>query len=129
MAYLKEGNGFGFSQNELDNGFVTYERFLDLMSDQETKIYMATTDENFHGNFLFITASTRDLIKSKRAITFYGLGYDWDQEKWLVDEWQLLGQPIDSQLLDNPMSFDQMVAKISDRFKEIKPLVKKTPSY
>jgi len=77
---------FGLTEKEALFWRVSQERFQAILEDEQTVIHQIKGSSNDFGEFLFVTTS-RPGEKSRIAMTFYGLGYHDQRERWITDEW------------------------------------------
>jgi hypothetical protein len=77
---------FGFSEREQLFDRVSRQRFRAIFDDEATDVHRVELAHNSFGEFLFITTS-RALGPGRLPVTFYGLGYHEQRERWLVGEW------------------------------------------
>lgn len=72
-----------FTERELLHNKVSYDRLLELINNPEYEVVNLTNSTNNYGEFWFVTLHHK---KSNRNITFYGLGFNWARNRYIVDE-------------------------------------------
>jgi len=77
---------FGLTKEEVLSWRVSQERFAEFIADEGTSIHEVKESSNTFGEFLFVTASRRGQQKPI-CMTFYGLGYHENRERWVTEEW------------------------------------------
>lgn len=77
---------FGLTEKEALNSRISQERFQELLLDERTLVHEIKLSSNSYGEFLFVTAS-RPGQQSRVCMTFYGLGYHEQRERWIDQEW------------------------------------------
>lgn len=78
---------FEFTRDETLFNQLGHERFITLLNATETTILQATLSTNLYGEFLFITLRYAHQNEPERSITFYGLGFHDQRERWITDTW------------------------------------------
>jgi hypothetical protein len=78
---------FEFTQNETLFSQLHHDRFLALLKAPETTILQATLSTNLYGEFLFITLRYAPGHQPAQVLTFYGLGYHDQRERWITESW------------------------------------------
>ena len=76
---------FGFTEQERLAWRVDQDRFDEILNDEQTIIHKIQLSSNNYGEFLFVTTS-RPSDQGRIAMTFFGLGYHEQRERWLTDE-------------------------------------------
>jgi len=77
---------FGLTEKEALNWRISQERFQELLIDDRTLVHEIKLSSNSYGEFLFVTASRPGQL-SRICMTFYGLGYHEQRERWIDREW------------------------------------------
>ncbi len=77
---------FGLTEQEQLFWRVSQERFAEILKDDHTLIHKVEENSNDFGEFLFVTTS-RAARQERIGMTFYGLGYHEQRERWITDEW------------------------------------------
>jgi hypothetical protein len=65
---------------------VKDERLKEIIFDKRTTIHRMSESSNNVGDFLFVTTS-RKTPRERVGMTFFGLGYHEQRERWVTDEW------------------------------------------
>lgn len=78
---------FGLADEEVRNGVVSDEWFLELIQADETALNRVAIAENDYGEFLFVTASRPNADK-REVIVFWGLGLHRLHSKYVLDTWR-----------------------------------------
>lgn len=78
---------FEFTHNEALFNQLHHDRFLALVNAPETTILQATLSTNLYGEFLFITLRYAPKRQPTQVLTFYGLGFHDQRERWITDSW------------------------------------------
>jgi len=61
---------------------VTYERLEELIKDPDIEVISMRPSENNYGEFWFITVLDK---RDNKAMTFYGLGFNWSRNKYMTN--------------------------------------------
>ena len=77
---------YGFTEQEKLWDRMSHSRFEAILADAQTLIQDLHLDSNNYGEFLFVTTS-RSAGEQQVALTFFGLGYHEQRDRWLTDEW------------------------------------------
>jgi hypothetical protein len=79
---------FGFTERERLYDRISHQRLLSLIADEQTRVHSIELSGNMYGEFLFVQTSRPSAVWDVRAcVTFFGLGYHDQRERWIVDEW------------------------------------------
>ena len=76
---------FGMNQQEVLYGRINNERLGEILTDNQTIIHTIQESSNNYGEFQFVTTS-RTGEQGRVAMTFFGLGYHEQHERWLSRE-------------------------------------------
>lgn len=82
----KPADIFGFTEKEQLYWRVNQDRFQEILTDELTAIHKVELSNNDFGEYLFVTTS-RPARAGRIAMTFYGLGFHEQRERWITDEW------------------------------------------
>jgi hypothetical protein len=115
----------GFTEPERLTNRLSHGRLLALLADEQTYVHTIEPSENTYGEFLFILTSRATGVGELRAYSsFWGLGYDHQQERWLVEEWFWYdNDPDDATEIVEKTEVQQIIEK---RQAEISPHVMET---
>lgn len=94
-AHNEQGD-FEFSENEKLFEQISHRRFLRLISTSEVMINVIQESANAFGEFLFVTL-TRPKQAEVKPLTFYGLGYHEQRERWIYEYWRWYESYLDTQ--------------------------------
>jgi hypothetical protein len=86
LTRLKLMEAFGFVGEEDYWSRVSHDRLNQILADEQTTIHEVTLDYNNYGGFLFVCVS-RPVAERRACVTFFGLGFHEQRERWLVDTW------------------------------------------
>lgn len=110
---------FGLTESEKLWDKVSHKRFMEILNQDDIEVTGIEEGYNNYGEFLFINLTS---FSSKRwnvpeTITFYGLGYHENADKYLVDTWAFF----DANGERNPrvLSKSSAISKINSRKREI----------
>ena len=78
---------FAFTEREELFGILNQKRFEAILFDPATTIHTIQETSNSFGEFLFITISRKG-SDGHVTLTFYGLGYHEQRERWIGEEWR-----------------------------------------
>lgn len=78
---------FDFSEKERLYDRIRDERFLALLRDEQTTVHQVTLDTNSFGEYLFVTLGRPSADTQQVMVTFFGLGYHEQRERWITDNW------------------------------------------
>lgn len=78
--------GFSLTEHEQLFSRLSDRRLRELLFTPDTTVHSIELSSNNYGEFLFITAS-RPKGRGREVLTFWGLGYHEDRERWLTQEW------------------------------------------
>src|SRR5690606_38034622 len=74
---------FEFTRDEPLFSQLHHERVLALLNAPETTVLRATLSTNLYGEFLFVTLRYAPKRQPAQLLTFYGLGYHDQRERWI----------------------------------------------
>lgn len=78
---------FGLSEHEYLYSSVSDQCFHELLNRPDTIVHNLEITSNSYGEFVFVTLS-RTVNGRQVWITFFGLGYHEQRERWLTDDWR-----------------------------------------
>ena len=87
---------FHFTENERLFDRISHRRFLSLISNPKVVINLIKEDGNSFGEFLFVTVTQRKQEEG-RPLTFYGLGYHEQRERWIHEYWRWYESYLDTE--------------------------------
>ncbi|HEY9078059.1 MAG TPA: DUF2958 domain-containing protein [Anaerolineaceae bacterium] len=109
---------FGFNENERLFWRVSDQRFHSILSDEKTIIHKVHESSNMFGEFLFVTTS-RPGEQERIAMTFYGLGYHDERERWITQEWFWYQTDSTSKMLEDQMNKEEATEILKKRSERI----------
>src|SRR5688572_21174815 len=110
--------GFEFTEQERLWERVSHERLLAMLEQPDTTIHEVSPSSNTYGEFLFVSLSKRN-DPFRGYVTFWGLGYHDQRERWLTKEWFWFRSTARSSILDNSIPLDEAKTIIAQRQKDI----------
>lgn len=72
----------GLTDSEVLWDKVSMKRMRQIIRNSKHKVLGCNRDTNSYGEFLFITVADEN-----KCVTFYGLGRDWNRDRYIIDEW------------------------------------------
>ena len=78
---------FQFTEKEQLDDRISRARFMTLVDDPNVDVNDIKVSTNAFGEFMFVTLSCRTIPASER-LTFYGLGYHEQRERWITGYWR-----------------------------------------
>ena len=111
---------FAFTEREKLFDRISHERLLQLLNDEQSKIYSAALSYNTYGEFLFISVSRPD-EEERRSYTLWGYGYHEPRERWLSDEWFWYERRPIAEDETTEISREEVQAVLDERLTEITP--------
>lgn len=78
---------FGFNEKERLYDRMRDERFLSLLRDEQTTVHQVTLDTNNFGEYFFVTLGRLSADTQQVMVTFFGLGFHEQRERWITEEW------------------------------------------
>jgi hypothetical protein len=119
----KEGephkSGFEFTHHEALFSQQIHRRFMTLLADPDTTIHRAEVTSNLYGEYLFVTVSRPTADQARMYLTFYGLGFHEQRERWITDVWSWYAAVSGSQTDDKVVDKAMVERLIADRQNEI----------
>src|SRR5687767_13182657 len=109
---------FGFSENEKLFTRVRHERLLSFVENEQTNVHEVELTSNSYGAFLFISLS-RQGDPFPGYVTFWGLGYHEQRERWLVKEWFWFRSSTRASLLERHLPHEEVLKLIEERRAEV----------
>lgn len=113
---------FGLTEKEALFWRVSQERFQAILDDEQTIIHQIKETSNDFGEFLFVTTS-RPGNKSRIAMTFYGLGYHDQRERWITDEWFWYQSEPFSKMMEQKIEKEEAEELLHQRLESISPSI------
>ncbi len=113
---------FGLTKNEALFWRVSQERFQAILENEQTIIHQINESSNDFGEFLFVTTS-RPGEKSRIAMTFYGLGYHEQRERWITDEWFWYQSEPYSKIIEQRIEKEEANELLHQRLESISPFI------
>ena len=82
-------NNGGFEPTEQEKLYdrVSHPRFMALVAQDDVSVHEVTETTNAFGEFLFVTLSSQAKPPG-HLLTFFGLGYHEQRERWITEYWQ-----------------------------------------
>lgn len=114
---------FGLTEKESLFWRVSKTRFEEILADEHTTIHSADETFNDFGEFLFLTTS-RPGERGRIAMTFYGLGYHEQRERWITDEWFWYQANFSPDMMRQQLTKDEAKEIIQNRLANIIPYPK-----
>ncbi len=114
--------GFGFTEREKLYERVSDKRFRALIADERTTIHEISESSNNYGDFLFVTVS-RPTTERRIFLTFWGLGFHEQRERWLIDEWRWYEAKALPDRIQQVIPKAKAEAVLKARLEEINPYV------
>lgn len=78
---------FGFTEKERLYDRIRDARFLALLHDEQTTVHQVAVDTNSFGEYLFVTLGRPGADTQRLLVTFFGLGYHEQRERWITEDW------------------------------------------
>lgn len=78
---------FSFTEREKLYDRISHQRLMALISQAEVDIHEVSLSTNSFGEYLFVTVSCRT-EQPRRLLTFWGLGFHEQRERWIAETWQ-----------------------------------------
>ena len=97
-------------------------RFKEILSNEDTIIHTAHESSNNYGEFLFVTVS-RPAGQQRIFMTFYGLGYHEQRERWITKEWFWYQAEPYHDVLEKKVTKKEAHELLKQRLEEIAPYV------
>lgn len=113
---------FGFTEQERLNWRVNKERFDEIIDDDRTVLHNIRESSNSFGEFLFITTS-RPGDQGRVAMTFYGLGYHDQRERWITAEWFWYQAEASTDILQKQLDKEEAKEILKQRLESIQPYI------
>lgn len=123
---LQPDDSFGFTDHERLFDRIGHERFMAILTSEQTAVHFVEVSANNYGEFLFVTMS-RPMGDNRTYLTFWGLGFHEQRERWITDEWQWYGLQPSRQMTPQTIAREDAQTLIQARIDEIAPNV--TPSH
>src|SRR5450759_1883096 len=82
-----ESGCFQFTENEQLYDRISRARFMALLSNPNVVVNAIEVGTNAFGEYMFVTVSCRSQ-PANDPLTFYGLGYHEQRERWVTDYWR-----------------------------------------
>lgn len=111
---------FGLTDRERLFDRVSHDRLLGFLNDETTTVHRLEASHNNYGEFLFVWTS-KPGQERRIWMTFYGLGYHEQRERWVTEEWfWYRGNPLPENLQQD-ISREEAVKLVQERLKSISP--------
>lgn len=117
---------FAFSERERLYDKISDARFLAILRDENTTAYTVNMDTNSFGEYLFVTLGRPTADSPAVLVTFFGLGYHEQRERWITQEWSWYTPTPMKGKNDQPMPKDEAERIIQERRDEITPYITDT---
>jgi hypothetical protein len=78
---------FEFTDHERLYDRIGHERFMAILSAEQTAVHFVEASSNNYGEFLFVTMS-QPRGDNRTYLTFWSLGFHEQRERWITHEWQ-----------------------------------------
>ena len=111
---------FGITEQECQDWRLSQARFEEILGDEKTAIHEIKLSSNEYGEFLFVTTS-RPGDRARIGMTFYGLGYHEQRERWITDEWFWYQTELYPDRLKQNMGKDEAQELLKQRTEKIAP--------
>jgi hypothetical protein len=108
---------FGLSDKEAAWWRLTDARFREIIFKPQTIIHRVSASSNSHGDFLFVTTS-RLVPQGRVGMTFFGMGYHEQSDRWITDEWYWFQTTIQPHMLKERITKEE-TEKLLEQRKEI----------
>jgi hypothetical protein len=109
---------FGFTERERLYDRIGHQRFLGLLTDEQTVVHSIELSSNSYGEFLFVLVS-RPAAEQRVALTFWGLGYHEYREQWITGEWFWHQSDLSGGRAEQPMVREEVLSMIAERYQEV----------
>jgi hypothetical protein len=117
---------FEFTPNEMLFNQLAHDRFLALLNALNTSILHVTLTTNLYGEFLFITLRHAARIELERSLTFYGLGFHDQRERWITDTWAWYDAHAQPDKSNPPVAKADVLRTIDERKREVEASARHT---
>lgn len=117
---------FDFTETERLYERISHARFTAFLTDERTAVHHIEVSSNNYGEFLFVTMS-HQAGQDRNFMTFWGLGFHEQRERWLIDEWRWYETYQFRQQIPQKIAPEDAQAWIQERRDEIAPHV--TPTH
>ncbi len=119
MEQLPYGE-FSFTDQERLYDRISDEQFRAILGSDQTSAHDVAPASNDYGEFLFVTLS--QMVESERKyITFWGLGFHEQRERWITDEWRWYESSLFRHAISQVLEKEDAVALVDNRRDEIAP--------
>ena len=125
-AYLPANEVFGLTRQEGLSYRVSDERLRAILDDERTTVHKIEQGENNYGDFVFVIAS-RPAPQGRALLTFYGLGFHEQREKWFTGEWFWYRTNPFKEVLEQSLSREEAQRVLEKRLASIMPYVTDHP--
>ncbi len=120
------GRIFGLTEREDLYNRVSHARFQAVLTDEQTTVHSIAEDSNNYGEFLFVSLS-RQCSQFPLMVTFYGLGYHDQRERWITDSWFWYEANLFPDRLWSSIPKEKALKLIAERQAAIQPYVTNEP--
>ncbi len=118
--------GFLFTEKERLSGFVSDDRFREMVFHEQTHIYEVSLAAPSYGEFIFLTASL-PTWQGRVIKGFYGLGFHQYGQEWLVDRWRFYTPKKRTAVWEQYLPPKSVATLLQHRKQHIRPFVAATP--
>src|SRR5262245_5944465 len=115
---------FGITEQECQDWRLSQDRFEEILGDESTMIHEIKLSSNEYGEFLFVTTS-RPGNRTRIGMTFYGLGYHEQRERWITHEWFWYQTELYPERLKQTIDKDEAREFLKQRTEKIAPYLGK----
>jgi hypothetical protein len=117
---------FNFTERDHEDERISHERFLALLTDEQTNVHHIDLSTNSFGEFLFVTMS-RPIGENRAYLTFWGAGYFEPRERWLTTEWRYYETQQLLHTMPQKIAPEDVQVIVQERLEEIAPYVTPEP--
>src|SRR5215210_1535025 len=110
----QDQNVFDFSENEKLFERVSHERLISFVAQENTTVHEVALSSNTYGEFLFVSL-TKQGDPFPSYVTFWGMGYHEQRERWLSQEWFWFRSIARTSLLEREMPNEEALRLIAER--------------
>lgn len=76
-----------FTEKERLYDRISDQRLLAILQAEQTTVHQITIDTNSFGEYLFVTLGRPNEEAQQVLVTFFGLGYHEQRERWIIQDW------------------------------------------
>ena len=111
---------FGLTDKEASWWRVKDERLKEIIFDSRTTIHKMSESSNNFGDFMFVTTS-RNTPRERIGMTFFGMGYHEQRERWITDEWYYYQTTIHPHMVRQRVTQEEAEEVLKQRLESISP--------